>query len=114
MGGGLNSPTANNLLVAHPFANGSNSNNELVLSRRPSAVLSEILSTRRPSALMAALTRQHYRPQQQNQHRQNMMEIREGQVLGASNRTINMSPFHNGPECPEAMDYKRRNRRIGE
>lgn len=92
--------------------------NELVLSRRPSAVLTEILSTRRPSALMAALTRPHqqYRPNQRQ-----MMEIREGQVLG-STRTINMggggSSFggnhSNGPDCPEARDFKRRNRRIGE
>lgn len=109
----------NNALVAHPFNPGSNGNNhlsttgnELVLSRRPSAVLTEILSTRRPSALMAALTRPHqqYRPQQQ---RLNMMEIREGQVLG-STRTLNMGGHHNGPECPEAKEFKRRNRRIGE
>lgn len=42
-----------------------------------------------------------------------MMEIREGQVLG-STRTINMGGHHNGPDCPEAKDFKRRNRRIGE
>lgn len=120
-GGGFS--VANNALVAHPYnhnGNGTNNNhqlattgNELVLSRRPSAVLSEILSTRRPSALMAALTRPHqqYRSHQQ---RQNMMEIREGQVLNSSTRTINMGGHHSGPECPEAKDFKRRNRRIGE
>lgn len=119
------SSNANNALVAHPYSNGHNNDrvnhnhstsnhhlagNELVLSRRPSAVLSEILSTRRPSALMAALTRPHqqYRPNQRQ-----MMEIREGQVLG-STRTINMGGHHNGPDCPEALDFKRRNRRIGE
>lgn len=58
---------------------------------------------------MAALTRPHqqYRPNQRQ-----MMEIREGQVLG-STRTINMGG-HNGADCPEALDFKRRNRRIGE
>lgn len=119
-GGGFGA--GNNALVAHPFNNNSNGNgnshpphsngNELVLSRRPSAVLSEILSTRRPSALMAALTRPHQ--QYRSHQRQNMMEIREGQVLGSSTRTINMGGGHNGPECPEAKDFKRRNRRIGE
>lgn len=124
--GSTNTGGGGGALVVHPFnpnqSNGSANHNhhhhqvngnELVLSRRPSAVLSEILSTRRPSALMAALTRPHqqYRPQQQ---RNNMMEIREGQVLGSSTRTINMGGHHNGPECPEALDFKRRNRRIGE
>lgn len=119
-GGGGNNYTNNhhnNSLAVHPLNQNNghhyqSTGNELVLSRRPSAVLSELLSTRRPSALMAALTRPH---RQQQQTRLNMMEIREGQVLGSSTRTLNMGGgHHNGPECPEAMDFKRRNRRIGE
>lgn len=115
-GGSNNTSHNNNSLAVHPLnqSNGhhyQSTGNELVLSRRPSAVLTELLSTRRPSALMAALTRPH---RQQQQTRLNMMEIREGQVLGCSTRTINMGGHHNGPECPEAMDFKRRNRRIGE
>lgn len=98
-----NNNTTSQALVSH-----SQHPNELVLSRRPSAVLSEILSTRRPSAIMAALTRpNHYRSRAPQ-----MDALYEGQAMG-SMRTINMG-HHNGPHSPEAMDFKRKNRRVGE
>jgi hypothetical protein len=63
-------------------------------SRRPSVVLQEILSTRRPSAIMASLRR--------------------------GSHSI-LSPFRSKPEdpndpahSPEAVEYRRKNRRVGE
>lgn len=55
--------TTSTSLVPHSrnYQNQSHNNNseitELVLPRRPSALLQEILTTRRPSAIMAALVR---------------------------------------------------------
>lgn len=76
----------------HPNDNHENSNTN---SRRPSVVLQEILSSRRPSAIMASLRR--------------------------GSHSI-LSPFrsskHDDPNdpahSPEAVEYRRKNRRIGE
>lgn len=68
--------------------------NSTANSRRPSAVLQEILSTRRPSAIMASLRR--------------------------GSHSI-LSPFRSKPDdpndpahSPEALEYRRKNRRTGE
>lgn len=93
---------ANTRANQHSLYSNKNSSNRLhdthenshTTSRRPSAVLQEILSTRRPSAIMASLRR--------------------------GSHSI-LAPFrakHDDPNdpsrSPEAVEYRRKNRRIGE
>lgn len=65
-------------------------------SRRPSVLLQEILSSRRPSAIMASLRRgsttllNTFRSKQEDPH------------------------DHTGAKSPEAIEYRRKNRRYGE
>lgn len=64
-------------------------------SRRPSVVLQELLTTRRPSAIMASLRR-------------------GSQSILSPFRTKTPDDPNDPARSPEAVEYRRKNRRIGE
>jgi hypothetical protein len=93
---------ANTRANQHSLYSQKNSSNRLndihensnTTSRRPSVVLQEILSTRRPSAIMASL--------------------RRGSHSILSNFRSKQDDPNDPARSPEAVEYRRKNRRIGE
>lgn len=77
--------------------------NTALTSRRPSVVLQEILSTRRPSTIMAALRRPSL-----------LLPGRRMESFpeNGSTRSINMP--HTGAKSEQALEQRRKNRRVGE
>ena len=97
-------------LAITPFAHSSGRLNDIpeqsqLVARRPSILLQEILSTRRPSAIMAAIRR----PSNSFLNRSRLGAFQEDNHNG-STRSIN---FQTGPKSEMAIEFRRKNRRVG-